>query len=325
MSIKANDYQMGFGDISAQRILEKYKNHPLMRIRREFSFELFRDRLEALYSNNGRPGFDPVKMLALLMLGKLQNMSDNRLEFDVCGHVIYRAFCGFTIDEDTPDHSTISRFRDRIQPAWDEIWASFCDWLEEHGGIKDSLAIVDSTAIQARTRFRKEKSDKDENGKTDYSGQTDPDARHGHKSAKKPFYGYKEHVAIDGDSDFIVAVETTGGEKFDGDMLPPLISKIPYLPAVVTGDKAYNSAKNRLFLWSQGVQDKTIPKVRSVGRPPKTHKQRKRIERVFSVIKEKFGFKRTRFIGLAKVAFEACLSAFAFNLVNLLTIRGSPV
>jgi len=325
MSIKANDYRMGFGDISAQNILDKHKNHPLLRIRREFSFERFREKLEGLYSDTGRPGFDPVKMLLLLALGELQNLSDLRLEFEISANLLYREFCGFRIDEATPDHSTISRFRDRIMPVWDDIWADFMDWLEDKEYIGDSLVIVDSTAIQARTRFRKEKSDKDENGKTDYSGQTDPDARHGHKSAKKPFYGYKGHIAVDGKSDFIVAVETTGGEKFDGDMLPAIVHKIRYLPAAVTGDKAYNSAKNRLFLWSQGVQDKTIPKVRRVGRPPNAHKTRKRIERVFSVIKEKFGLKRTRFFGDIKVSFDFALSAFAFNLVNLLTIRGSPV
>lgn len=325
MSIKANDYRMGFGDISAQNILEKHKKHPLLRIRREFSFERFRERLESLYSDNGRPGFDPVKMLMLLILGKLQNLSDLRLEFEISANLLYREFCGFRIDEDTPDHSTISRFRDRVMPAWDDIWADFCDWLEDKGLTNDSLVIVDSTALQARGRYRQQNSKKDENGKTDYSGQSDPDARHGHKSAKKPFYGYKAHIATDGNSGFIVAVATTGGERYDGDMLPSLLKKIRYLPCAVTGDKAYSSAKNRLFLWSQGVQDKTIPRVRSVGRPPKAHKMRKRIERVFSVIKEKFGLKRTRFFGGLKVSFDNALSAFAFNLVNLLTIRGSPM
>ena len=321
----ANDYRMGFGDISAQRILEKYKDHPLMRIRREFSFEIFRDKLEPLYSDDGRPGFDPVKMLMLLILGKLQNLSDLRLEFEISANLLYREFCGFRIDEDTPDHSTISRFRDRIMPVWDDIWADFLDWLEDKGYIGDSLVIVDSTAIQARGRYRANKAKRDDSDKIDYSRQSDPDARHGHKSAKKPFYGYKGHIATDGDSDFIVAVETTGGEKFDGDMLPAVVHKIRYLPCAVTGDKAYNSAKNRLFLWSQGVQDKTIPKARGVGRPPNAHKMRKRIERVFSVIKEKFGLKRTRFFGGLKVSFDIALSAFAFNLVNLLTIRGSPM
>jgi len=128
-----------------------------------------------------------------------------------------------------------------------------------------------------------------------------------------------------GNSDFIVATKITGGHAFDGDMLPTLMRKLRYLPTAVTGDKAYNSAKNRLFLWLQGVKDKTIPRHAVKGRPPKTHKQRKRIERVFSVIKEKIGLKRTRFIGLGKVSLEFGLSALAFNLVNLLTIRGSPV
>jgi len=325
MSIKKDSLQMSFGDISAQQILDKCREHPLLRIKGEFSFEHFRDILTPLYSDTGRPAYDPVKMLRLLVLGKLHNLSDEMLEFGVLANILYRDFCGFSLDEDTPDHSTISRFRDRLMPVWDDIWARLLDWLEDRGYIHDSLVIIDSTALQARGKYRPEKSSKGDDGKIDYSRQTDPDAKHGKKSEKKPFYGYKAHIATDGDSDFIVAVETTAGNVFDGSMLPQIVHQVRYLPDAVTGDKAYNSAANSLFLWSQGVEDKTIPRHPKRGRKPKTHKQRKRIERVFSVIKVKFGLRRTRFFGVSKVSFDFGISAMAFNLVNILSIRGSPV
>jgi IS5 family transposase len=325
MAIKSDTCRIGFGDISAQQILDKCEHHPLLRIRDEFSFEIFRGKLESLYSDTGRPGYDPVKMLKLLVLGKLQALSDVRLEFEILANLLYRDFCGFKLDDDTPDHSTISRFRKKLLPVWDELWAQFLDWLEDSGYVNDALVIVDSTAFESRGKYRADKGSRGDDGKIDYSGQSDPDARHGKKSKDKAFYGYKGHTGIDGNSDFIVAVDVTPGNIFDGAMLPSLISKVPYLPAAVTGDKAYNSAANRLFLWSQGVEDKTIPRHPKRGRKPKTYKQRRRIERVFSVIKEKFGFKRSRFFGLSGVALEFGLSALAFNLVNTLSIRGSPI
>ena len=221
MSIKKDSLQMSFGDLSAQRILDKCRDHPLLQIKREFSFEQFRDILTPLYSDTGRPAYDPVKMLRLLALGKLHNLSDEMLEFSVLTNILYRAFCGFGLDEDTPDHSTISRFRDRLMPV--------------------------------------------------------------------------------------------------------LVDKLRYLPDAITGDRAYNSVSNSLFLRLRGVEDKTIPRHPRRGRKPRAHKQRKRIERVFSVIKGKFGLARTRFFGLPKVSIEFGLAAFAFNLVNILSIRGSPV
>ena len=324
MSIKSDSGRLSFGDMSVSRILEKYANHLLMRICDEFSFEIFREKLEPLYSDNGRPGYDPVKMLRVLILGKLQNFSDIRLEFEVCGNVLYRRFCGFKLDEETPDHSTISRFRDKIAPIWEELFGELCDWLESRGYVRDELATVDSTTLESRGRYRADRSTKDDAGKIDYSSQTDPDAQHGRKSEKKAFYGYKGHFATDGDSDFVVAVEATAGNVFDGAMLPTLIDKISYLPYAVTGDKAYNSAENHVYLLSRGVKDKTIPRHARRGRKPKAHKQRRRIERVFSVIKGKFGLKRSRFFGLGRIALEFGLSALAFNLLNLLSIRAGP-
>src|SRR5512136_396189 len=44
----------------------------------------------------------------------------------------------------------------------------------------------------------------------------DPDARHGHKTAARGFDGYKGHVAIDPDSEFITATEVTAGNVADG-------------------------------------------------------------------------------------------------------------
>ncbi len=43
----------------------------------------------------------------------------------------------------------------------------------------------------------------------------DPEARHGHKTAARGFDGYKGHVAIDPDSELIVATEVTAGNVGD--------------------------------------------------------------------------------------------------------------
>ena len=44
----------------------------------------------------------------------------------------------------------------------------------------------------------------------------DQDARHGRKTSSRGFYGYKGHVALDPDSEFITATTVTAGNAGEG-------------------------------------------------------------------------------------------------------------
>jgi hypothetical protein len=52
----------------------------------------------------------------------------------------------------------------------------------------------------------------------------DPDARHGHKTAARGFDGYKGHVAIDPDSELIVATAATAGNDADASAVDELLA-----------------------------------------------------------------------------------------------------
>ena len=56
-------------------------------------------------------------------------------------------------------------------------------------------SIVDSTDVKAKVDTFKIKDTPD--------ASPDKDARHGYKSRKKPFFGYKAHVSMDSDSELI--------------------------------------------------------------------------------------------------------------------------
>ena len=317
-SLQPKEQQIGFSDLAAQKALKKVRNHPLLRIKEKFPFDRFREILTKLYSQNGRPGFDPVKMLCLLLLGKLQNLSDKRLETDVTVNLLYREFCGWGMDDDTPDHSTLSRFRDRIAPVWPEIWAEMLDWLRENRLLNSELLIIDATDIKAQGRFRKPPDSGGSSSEDKYAKQTDPDARHGYKKKDKPFFGYKSHVITDAKSDMVVAIETTPGNVHDGVMLPKLVPRLRYKPFEVSADKIYWSLTNRRFLLSQGIADGIIPNSKTPGPRKLAHLLRKRIERINSLLKCMFGLARTRFFGLKNVDLDQKLGGFAVNLVNLL-------
>lgn len=319
MSLKPQKQQIGFTDLSLESILKPFQDHPLLEIKRRFPWERFDPILNELYSSTGRPGFLPIKMLRLLLLGKLQNLSDKRLEMEAAVNLLSREFCGWSLEEATPDHSTLSRFRDRIAPVWDKIWSEFQAWLQEEGLVDQDLVIVDATDIRAQGRYRKppEGSADSSDPRDKYERQTDPDARHGYKREDKPIYGYKAHIATDAKTGMILTLLTTGANAHDGRTLPEVVPKLPFDPRALTADTIYHDMENRYYLEAVGIEDCTIPKQRHGGIQTLAHRLRKRIERINSLLKVVCGLSRTRFFGKLNVDFDLQLGALAVNLVNL--------
>ena len=73
----------------------------------------------------------------------------------------------------------------------------------------------------------------------------DEDARFGHKTPTKKFFGYKTHIAMSDDR-IITGIEVTDGARLDGLQLPTLIEnskKNGVTDKEVVGDMAYVSDK----------------------------------------------------------------------------------
>jgi hypothetical protein len=82
----------------------------------------------------------------------------------------------------------------------------------------------------------------------------DPDARHGHRSRRDRYDGYKLHVSVDVDSDLFMAGAATTATTGDGEILPELIDDDPVGVAEVIGDTHYGSTQTRRRLAGQGVE-----------------------------------------------------------------------
>ena len=118
----------------------------------------------------------------------------------------------------------------------------------------------------------------------------DPDARHGHKTAARGFDGYKGHVAIDPDSEVIVATGVTAGNAADQAAVDALLAAdlipagetgetgetgeemIDGRPLVVYGDSAYGTGAQLESFEQAGVEArcKTQPPRAPGGRYSKT-------------------------------------------------------
>jgi IS5 family transposase len=53
-------------------------------------------------------------MLKLVLLGQWNSLSDEELEYSLRVRLDFIAFCGFDINDDVPDETTICRFRNKL-------------------------------------------------------------------------------------------------------------------------------------------------------------------------------------------------------------------
>jgi hypothetical protein len=82
----------------------------------------------------------------------------------------------------------------------------------------------------------------------------DPEARHGHRSRRDRYDGYKLHVSVDVTSDLFVAGTATKATTGDGGVLPALIEADPVAVAEVIADTHYGDAATRRALGAQGIE-----------------------------------------------------------------------
>lgn len=85
----------------------------------------------------------------------------------------------------------------------------------------------------------------------------DPEMRHGHKSRNRTWDGYKAHISVTGESEFITAVQVTPANVYDGVAAPALIQaqeRVGLSPSALVGDMAYSAAELRVQAHAAGTE-----------------------------------------------------------------------
>lgn len=105
----------------------------------------------------------------------------------------------------------------------------------------------------------------------------DPEARHGHKSSRGAFDGYKAHVAVDPETELVTEVALAPANTSDACPVPDLLPEMQEQeeddePLVVVGDSAYGSGSTRAALAEAGAKlvAKAPPDRNSHGGFPKS-------------------------------------------------------
>ena len=315
-------------------------------------FEAFRSDLEKAlaYSpgaQGGRPPYDPVLMLKILVIQAANGLSDERAEFLISDRLSFMRFLGLGLSDRVPDARTIWLFRERLTKAGaiEPLFARFEVMLREAGSIAMAGQIVDSSLVAApRQRNTQEEKQEIKVGRIPSAWKERPaklrhkdrDARWTVKFTKAkpqadgtvpavdiaiPAFGYQNHIAVDRAHGLIRRWLVTDAAAYEGARLREGLLDPGNTARTVWADTAYRSAANEAFLDRHGFVSR-IHRKKPKGRPmPEATRKannakskiRSRVEHVFAEQKVRMGlFVRT--IGLARANTKIGMANLVYNI-----------
>ena len=115
---------------------------------------------KAFTQKMGRPT-DPAVCLKIFLIGYLENITyDTDLAERISDSIAIRGFLGYTLSDDTPDHSSISRNRGLIARHCEieEVLAKVVELCQREGLVDGDLTAVDSSLIPANASLSSLKS-----------------------------------------------------------------------------------------------------------------------------------------------------------------------
>jgi IS5 family transposase len=243
----------------------------------------------------GRPPYPALAMLKALYLQSLYSLSDPGLEEALLDRLSFRRFCGFGLDQSTPDETTICRFRGEVARTG-VLALCFVEinrQLEAKGLLLKKGTLVDASIVAAAHRPPKRTTAKG----ADHP--KEPGAGWINKAGKS-YFGYKVHIGIDQGSGLIRKALFTNAHVQDVEVAEHLVCGDE---AAIYADRAYESKAHRRELKSQGIKDRIMHR-RHKHLPQLPHWQQLRnhliarrrapVEAIFSAMKRIYGKARAR-------------------------------
>lgn len=253
----------------SEKIDALHANHDLSlrRIDQAVAWEGFRPVLDAVWrgsarrSGSDRPPWDSVLMFKMILLGVLNQLSDDRLEEIASDRHTFRRFLGLRMDVPVPDAKTAWAYREQLAEAGaaEELFAEFNRQLMAAGFVVNGGQLIDSTCVPApRQHNTGEENRKIKDGvvpdwQEHKRRQKDTDANHARKHGVY-YYGHKNHVNADQGNKLIWSCAVTPASAADvthlGDVLLPAD-----VAEEVYADRACHSRRTEELLTRGGGQE----------------------------------------------------------------------
>ncbi len=207
---------------------------------------------EPLYAKDkGRPSIPPGVYFRMLLIGYFEGLdSEREIAWRCADSLALRQFLGYGLDQPTPDHSSLSRIRQRLTVEVHEaVFTLILEILSERGLLRGKTIGIDATTLEANAALRSIVRRDDGTGYDDYLKKLaaesgiktpsrsdlakldrkrqkkgsnkewvnpfDPDAQITKMKDGRTHLAHKAEHAVDFDSGAIVAVTLHGGAAAD--------------------------------------------------------------------------------------------------------------
>jgi transposase len=274
-------------------------DHVLVRVDRVLDLSWLRAEVRSCYAADGagRPGIDPEAAIRLMLAGFLLGIvHDRRLMREAQVNIAIRWFAGYGLQETLPDHSSLTRIRQRWgAELFRKIFTRTVQACLTAGIAKGEVVHIDATLVRAdvgweslgvqhadavlaqngdgasddpgtvATAAAKRQAERDgkQSGKHKKICLTDPDATMATNARNRRLEpSYKQHTAVDDVFGVLLDVEVTTGQANEGDHVLPQVDAVAATTGtavkVVTADQGYAYGKVYGGLERRGI-DPVIP------------------------------------------------------------------
>lgn len=148
MSVKQKESKLFYDFSLSSRVP---KDHFLRKLEETIDFSFIHDLARPYYSHTGQPSVDPVVLLKMMLIGYLYDItSERKLAQELSVNLAFMYFLGYDIDEETPNHSVLSKARRRFgAKIFEEFFERLVEECKSRGLIQAEKAFIDSSLIPA--------------------------------------------------------------------------------------------------------------------------------------------------------------------------------
>ena len=262
-----------------------HHDHFLRKVDRVLESAFVRELTAARYAaGRGRPSIDPEVYFRMLLVAFLYDVrSDRQLCEDVHYNLAYRWFCRLSLQDRVPDHSSLSRIRDRYgEDIFEALFRKIVEICRTRGLVApqcrvmtdatliaadaalDSLvhndpeqARLEAESLQGRTKAVDPPPTRRISNQTHRSC-TDPDATLAQKRGTPQQLKYKVHQSAEAESRVILDTLVTTGARHDNqpylEQLQRIEGRYQITIREATADRGYGSAAIIRELEAQGKE-----------------------------------------------------------------------
>jgi len=331
------------------------KNHFLRKLNEVLDWDRFTKKLLGYYHGKGEIGqapYNPAIILKMLLLSYLWSVSERMIEVLANDSLSIGLFLGLGADEKSPDHSTLTLFKNRLVDnaglkAYEELFDEIIRIAQQKRVKFGKLQVVDSVHLVAdvnlvkdKQRQREGKSPRDKDVTWGAKGDRVVVGKDGKRHKEKQyFYGYKDQVSLNASTELATSVIPGHANDYDGHKLKDLVEKDLEKGidiGTVTGDKGYDDGDNHYYLEQKGINSAiSLSSYRTQKRDSNKEgwlelrqslgyteglRERYKVERKFGEARKWHSFTRCRYVGFIRHAIQSYLTFMALNLKRLVKL-----